>query len=146
MNELKITRFIEAPPSKVWDVMANLQEEWFCPAPWRAVVDHQDRRPGGACNMTFRGPDGEEMPQNGIYLAYDEGRRFVTTDACNADFEPSGPFMIGTWEIEPEGEGTRYTASARHWTEEARAQHEEMGFEQGWGACADELKRLCEEG
>ena len=94
--------------------------------------------------MTFHGPNGEKEPQNGIYLAYDEGRRFVTTDAVTADFQPSGPFMIGIWEIEPDGQGTRYTARARHWSEEARKQHAEMGFEEGWSACADQLKALCE--
>ena len=53
-------------------------------------------------------------------------------------------WLIGIWSVEPEGEGTRYTARARHWTEEAAKQHAEMGFEQGWGACADQLKLLCE--
>ena len=34
---------------------------------------------------------------------------------------------------------TRYTATARHWTADAKAQHEAMGFEAGWGASADQL-------
>ena len=148
-RELSLTRYIDAPPEKVWDVMANRQEEWFCPAPWRAEVERQDRRAGGRCEMTFYGPDGEVMPQNGIYLAFDEGRRFVSTDAAtlgeDGDFVPAGPMMIGFWEIEPEGSGTRYTAGARHWTDEALKQHEEIGFEAGWGACADQLKALCEQ-
>ena len=143
-HELKVTRFIAAPPEKVWEVMTDRQEEWWCPVPWRAKIDHQDRRPGGRCDMTFYGPDGETEPQNGIYLAYDESRRFVTTDAVQGDFQPAGPFMIGIWEIAPEGDGTRYTARARHWREEDRKQHEEMGFEEGWGACADQLVELCE--
>jgi uncharacterized protein YndB with AHSA1/START domain len=147
--ELSITRFIEAPPEKVWDTLVNRQEEWFCPKPWRAQIDRQERRAGGRCEMTFYGPDGEVSPQNGIYLAFDEGRRFVTTDAVvydadGRDPEPRGPFMIGFWEIAPEGDGTRFTGRARHWTEEARAQHEEMGFEAGWGVMADQLKALCE--
>lgn len=145
MHELRITRFIDAPPETVWDIMVNRQEEWWCPRPWRAEIDFQERRAGGRCDMTFFGPDGEVMPQNGIYLAFDEGRRFVTTDAATGEFEPATPFMIGFWEIEPEGGGTRYTARARHWTEEARKQHEEMGFEQGWMACADQLAELAEE-
>ena len=145
-NELSISRHIDAPPAKVWDVLVNRQNEWWCPVPWRAEVDFQDRRPGGRCELTMYGPDGEVAPQHGIYLAWDEGRRFVTTDAVTGDFQPSGPFMIGIWEIAPEGEGTRYTASARHWTEEARKQHDEMGFHQGWGACADQLAALCESG
>ncbi|MET0179523.1 MAG: SRPBCC family protein [Novosphingobium sp.] len=143
-RELSVTRFIAAPPAKVWQVMTDRQEEWWCPVPWHAKVDRQDRRPGGACDMTFYGPDGERQPQNGIYLAYDEGRRFATTDAVTADLQPAGPFMIGIWAIEPEGDGTRYTATARHWSDETRKQHEEMGFVDGWGACADQLKALCE--
>ena len=143
-NELSVTRYIDAKPDKVWTVMVDRQEEWWCPKPWRAEIEVQDRRPLGACNMTFYGPDGEESPQNGVYLAYDEGQRFVTTDAVTADFEPSGPFMIGIWEIAPEGDGTRYTAKARHWSEETAKQHEEMGFTEGWGVCADQLKALCE--
>jgi uncharacterized protein YndB with AHSA1/START domain len=145
MHELRITRYIAAPPETVWDIMVNRQEEWWCPRPWRAAIDFQERRAGGRCDMTFFGPDGEVMPQNGIYLAFDEGRRFVTTDAATGEFEPATPFMIGFWEIEPERGGTRYTARARHWTEEARKQHEEMGFEQGWMACADQLAELAEE-
>ena len=94
--------------------------------------------------MIMRGPNGEEMPQEGIFLEWSEGKRFVTTDAVDADFQPTGPFMVGIWEIEPEGTGTRYNARARHWTEEAMKQHEEMGFEEGWGACADQLKALAE--
>jgi len=143
-HELSITRLIAAPPARVWDVLVNRQEEWWCPKPWQARIQHQDRRAGGVCEMTFYGPDGEEMPQNGIYLAFEEGRRFATTDAVTGDLEPSGPFMIGIWEVAPEGDGTRYTATARHWTEEARRQHAEMGFEEGWNACADQLQALCE--
>lgn len=48
------------------------------------------------------------------------------------------------WEIEPEGDGTRYTARARHGTDEAMKQHAAMGFEEGWDACADQLKDLAE--
>ena len=143
-NELSVTRYIAAPPEKVWEVMAERQEEWWCPVPWHAKVDRQDRRPGGACDMTFHGPDGEAMPQNGIYLAYDEGRRFATTDAVTGDLQPSGPFMIGIWEIEPEGSGTRYTARARHWRDEDRKEHEAMGFVEGWEACAAQLAEICE--
>lgn len=101
--------------------------------------------------MVMHGPDGETMPNHGIYLAWDEGRRFVVTDAVKVDpetgaFLPSGPFMIGTWEVSAEAGGTRYTASANHWTEEAMNQHRAMGFEAGWNAAADQLQALCEAG
>ena len=146
MHELSVTRFIAAAPDKVWDVMANRQEEWWCPRPWSIEMIAQERRPGGRSAMIMRGPEGEEMPQEGIFLAWEEGRRFVTTDALTSDFRPAGPFMVGIWEIEPEGDGTRYTASARHWSEETMRQHAEMGFEEGWSACAAQLAELCENG
>ena len=145
-NELSIVRQIDAPPEKVWDVLVNRQEEWWCPAPWRVEIDRQEHRAGGRCEMTMYGPDGEKMPQNGIYLAFEEGRRFITTDAVSGGSQHAEPFMIGIWEIEPDGEGTRYTARARHWSEEACKRHEAMGFTDGWGACADQLKALCEAG
>ena len=144
MHELSVTRFIAAAPDKVWDVMANRQEEWWCPRPWSIEMIAQERRPGGRSAIIMRGPEGEEMPQEGIFLAWEEGRRFVTTDAVTSDFRPAGPFMVGIWEIEPEGDGTRYTASARHWSEETMRQHAEMGFEEGWSACAHQLAELCE--
>lgn len=146
MHELSVTRLIAASPDKVWDVMANRQEEWWCPRPWSIEMIAQERRAGGRSAMIMRGPEGEEMPQEGIFLAWEEGRRFVTTDAVTSDFRPAGPFMIGIWEIEPEGDGTRYTASARHWSEETMRQHAEMGFEDGWSACAAQLAELCENG
>jgi uncharacterized protein YndB with AHSA1/START domain len=143
-QELTITRLIDAPPGEVWGAMTNRIEEWWCPKPWRAEFDNLEWKPGGSSSCTMYGPDGEVHPHAGIVLAYDEGRRFAFTDAIVGDLEPSGPFMIGIWEIAPEGTGTRYTARARHWTEADSKRHEEMGFAEGWGACADQLKALCE--
>jgi uncharacterized protein YndB with AHSA1/START domain len=142
--ELSVTRFIAAPPEKVWQVMTERQTDWWCPLPWHAEVVEQDWRAGGRSAMVFKGPDGEEMPQDGIFLEVTPGVRFVSTDAVKGDHMPSDPFMIGIWEIAPDGAGTRYTARARHWTEAACKQHLEMGFEGGWGACADQLVTLCE--
>lgn len=142
--ELSIERHIAAPPERVWQIMTDRQEEWFCPVPWRAEVVEQDWRAGGRSAMVFKGPDGEEMPQEGVFLEVVPGRRFVTTDAFGPGWVPVGPFMVGGWEIEPEGDGTRYRAWARHWSEETWRQHKEMGFEAGWGACADQLAALCE--
>ena len=146
--ELSVTRLIAASPAKVWDVMTNRIADWWAPKPWRTAVERFDRHPGGYSRLIMRGPEGEESAHNGFVLAWDEGRRFAFTDAITGDLEPAGPFMIGVFEIAPakvdEGEGTRYTARARHWTSESMAHHKEMGFETGWGIVADQLKLLCE--
>ena len=52
--------------------------------------------------------------------------------------------MVGLFEIAADGTGTRFTATARHWTDEAVEQHRAMGFDGGWGAMADQLKTLSE--
>ncbi|PKB25811.1 uncharacterized protein YndB with AHSA1/START domain [Novosphingobium kunmingense] len=144
MHELTVSRHIEADPGKVWDILVNQTDEWWCPKPWRAEVNWGARQPGAVVHTTMYGPDGERNEHPGLILAWDEGRRIATTDAVVGDLEPAGPFMLGIWEIIPEGSGTRYTGRARHWTEEAMKQHADMGFEEGWGVMADQFKELCE--
>lgn len=146
--ELSVSTFIAAPPEKVWDIMTNHMEEWWCPKPWRTEIIEQQWHAGGRSAMVMKGPEGEEHPQEGIFLEVVPGVRFVSTDAvvrgADGSLMPSDPFMLGIWEIAPEGDGTRYTARARHWDEAKAKQHDEMGFEAGWGACAVQLKELAE--
>ncbi|MBF6601585.1 MAG: SRPBCC family protein [Sphingorhabdus sp.] len=142
--ELSITRHIAAPPERVWQVMTERMTEWWCPKPWTTEIIEQDWRTGGRTATIMHGPDGERHEGEGIMLDVTPGKRFAFTDAVTADLQPQGPFMIGIFEIEPEEGGTRYTASARHWTAEAKKQHEEMGFTDGWSAVADQLAKICE--
>mgnify|MGYP001008537038 CR=1 FL=1 len=144
--DLEISRLIKAPRALVWKAWSDPAhlKEWWCPRPWRMRVIDVEWRAGGRSAMEMLGPDGEVMPNDGIVLEFVPGKRWVSTDAFTAGCVPAGPFMVGIWEIEPEGDGTRYTARARHWSAEACAQHSEMGFEAGWGAAADQLAALVE--
>jgi uncharacterized protein YndB with AHSA1/START domain len=45
-------------------------------------------------------------------------------------------------ETSDEGSKTRYVVRALHWTEEARKQHEEMGFHEGWARTTGQLEAL----
>ncbi|HEX4848210.1 MAG TPA: SRPBCC domain-containing protein [Novosphingobium sp.] len=146
MYELSVTRLINAAPDKVWQVLTERTNEWWCPKPWRAEVNWGSRTPGGRTHTTMYGPNGEKNEHPGFILAWDEGRRIAVTDAIEGDLQPAGPFMLGIWEIAPEGTGTRYTGRARHWTPESMAHHKEMGFDEGWGIMADQFKELCEAG
>ena len=145
MYELSVTRLIDAAPDKVWQVLTTRTNEWWCPKPWRAEVNWGSRTPGGKTHTTMYGPNGEKNEHPGFILAWEEGRRIAVTDAIEGDLQPSGPFMLGIWEIAAEGSGTRYTGRTRHWTPESMAHHKEMGFDEGWGIMADQFKALCEE-
>lgn len=144
--ELSIERMIDAPPEVVWRIWFDRIPDWFCPKPWRAEVVEHDVRPGGRAAVMMHGPDGEEMLNDGVFLEIVPNRRIVATDAFTPGWVPHGPFMVGWWEFEPaDGGKTRYRAGARHWTEEARKQHEDMGFKDGWMAAANQLAAICEE-
>ena len=142
--ELSVTRSIAAPPEKVWDMMTNQMAAWWCPKPWRTEIIEQDWRAGGRSAMVMRGPGGEEHVVEMVFLEVSPGRRFATTDAVRVGLMPAEPFIIGIWEIAADGGGTRYTARARHWSEETMQRHRDMGFEDGWSTCADQLAELCE--
>lgn len=144
--DLVLERVLDAPPEKVFKACtdAAILSQWFVPKPWSMTDAVVEPRPGGRFIFTMHGPDGEVVPNAGIFLEVVENRRIVTTDALTPDWRPAGqPFMVGRFEMEPTLDGkTKYTAIASHWTEAAMRQHEQMGFEDGWGAATDQLTEL----
>ena len=64
-------------------------------------------------------------------------------DAFVRAWEPKeNPFMTVVLTFADEAGKTRYTARVRHWSKADRDRHEQMGFQQGWGICADQLEAL----
>ncbi len=137
--ELSIERVIDAPVEAVWRAWTEHQDEWFCPRPWRSETLVQELRAGGRSAIVMRGPDGEENHLEGMFLEVVPAARIVSTDAFTDGWVPAGPFMVRIDTFEAVDGGTRYTATARHWTAEAMEQHRTMGFEAGWNAATDQL-------
>lgn len=140
--ELSIERLIDAPVAAVWRAYTDHLGEWFCPKPWRAEVEQMDLRSGGSSKITMYGPDGEVMPNEGVYLEVVEHEKIVFTDAFRKGWIPQGPFMVGFMEFTAQGDKTHYRAGARHWTAEALEQHKAMGFETGWSTVAEQLEEV----
>lgn len=141
-RELVLTRFIPAPPALVYRAWTDpaLLLQWFTPAPWRTTKAELDVRPGGSNLIVMEGPEGQIVPNRGVYLDVVPNERLVITDAFVSAWEPSfKAFMTAVLTFEPEGDGTRYTARVRHWSESDREAHEDMGFHEGWGAATDQL-------
>ena len=91
----------------------------------------------------MRSPEGQEIPNPGHYLEVVPNRKIVFTDAFVGNWVPreGAPFMVAEIHFEDAGPGkTKYTAIARHWTAESKAQHEQMGFVPGWTQCARQLE------
>ena len=145
---LSIDRVIDAPIEAVWRAMTEHLPLWWAPKPWTTEVTAFDLASGGRFELTMRGTDGEGGPVNGMVLEVTPERRLVFTNAIDGDANPQTPqpvSIVGVLEITSGGAGkTLYRASARHWTAEAMEQHRTMGFDEGWGMCADQLKALAE--
>ena len=145
-RELVLERIFDAPREKVYRAWteSKLLKQWFAPKPWTTPGAALDVRPGGASMIVMRDPDGKDYPNPGIYLDVVENEKLVFTDAVTAAWEPSEkPFMTAIITFDDLGDGkTRFTARVRHWTVEDRDEHEKMGFNAGWGQCADQLAEL----
>lgn len=146
--DLVLEREIDAPRELVWAAWTRPEHlvRWFTPAPWQTVDCEMDLRPGGIFRTVMRGPGGEESGGSGCFLEIVENEKLVWTDALLPGFRPSAsPFFTAEIRLAPSGEGTRYTAIARHATASARKQHEEMGFHEGWGRALDQLVQVARE-
>ena len=145
-HELTLSRIIDAPRDKVWRCWTEpeLLMQWYCPRPWRVTRAELDVRPGGRSYVLMEGPNGEQVPNPGVYLEVIPGRRLEMTDAFEDAWLPSGKaFMVAEITLDDAGEGrTQYHAVARHWSAEDRQTHEQMGFHEGWAAAAQQLEDL----
>lgn len=91
----------------------------------------------------MEGPAGERHDNTGCFLFIIPNRLLVFTDALGPGYRPLGSgFMTASVAIEPTATGTLYTARALHKDTEGKAQHEAMGFHQGWGTALDQLVAL----
>lgn len=144
---LSFTRIIDAPPAKVFDAWTRpeLITQWFAPKPYTTPKADIDLRVGGRNNITMRSPEGQDMPNEGVYLEIVPNRKLVFTDAFTVGFVPrsGAPFMVGIIEMEDAPGGrTKYTATVQHWDRESTERHKKMGFFEGWGLCTDQLNAL----
>jgi uncharacterized protein YndB with AHSA1/START domain len=156
--DLVLERVVDVPADLVWDAWTTPEhlKKWFTPAPWTTVDCEIDLRPGGIFRTVMRSPEGKEFPHVGCYLEVVRGERLVWTNVLLPGYRPLSrggeatsaaaecddiPFTA-VITIEARGKATKYTALAIHATEVDRKRHEEMGFQEGWGAALDQLVAL----
>src|SRR4051812_7587117 len=146
-RELVLTRVIDAPREKLFRAWtdAELLKQWFAPLPYTTPVAELDVRPGGANTIVMRGPDGNDLPNRGVYLEVVENERLVFTDAYTKAWEPSPkPFMTVILTFEDEAGTERSANRVSRWAVAVREAQEKMGFLEGWGRSTDHLAALVE--
>lgn len=145
--DLKFERIVDVKPELVWAAWTTPEHilHWFTPAPWKTIDCEIDLKPGGIFRTVMQSPEGQEFPGTGCFLDVTENRRLIWTSAMKPGFRPTAAenqidmLFTAVITMEPHGDGTKYTATAIHTTEEDRKKHEDMGFEHGWGAALDQL-------
>jgi uncharacterized protein YndB with AHSA1/START domain len=148
-SELTITRFIKAPPAVVWRAWSTAEhlEKWWIPAPMECQVVKLELHPGGGFETRMREGAGEFQPHlEACFLDIVPEVRLVFTTLLTEGWQPAEPWLAMTaiMTLEAEGGGTRYAARALHRTPDEARKHEEMGFQDGWGATLDQLSALAE--
>ena len=143
--ELVLEKILNCTPEKAYRCWTEpeLIKQWFAPKPWATSKVINDVRAGGDTCVTMRSPEGQEFPNPGVYLEIVPGKKIVFTDAFSKAWEPveGTPFFVGIVTFDDAGNGrTKYTARARHWTEENCKKHKQMGFHAGWASVPSSSK------
>jgi uncharacterized protein YndB with AHSA1/START domain len=153
-TELVLDRTIDAPRDLVWKAFTNPEhlKKWFAPRPYQIIECELDLTPGGIFRIRMVGPDGFDTGHGipGCVLEVVDDKKLVWTNAIGPGYRPndmgegceSFPFTaIVTFEDAGNGK-TSYRAVALHRNEADAKAHEQMGFEEGWGKCADQLAEV----
>lgn len=146
--DLTLTRVIKAPRQAVWQAWAQPAQlaQWWVPAPAQCQVRTLDLWPGGAFE-TLYSEDGAQFDPHlsGCFLDVVEGERLVFTDTLLGGWRPAEtPFMTAVITLRDHPEGTEYAAHVMHKSQADRANHEAMGFFDGWGTVVAQLAALVE--
>lgn len=144
-HDLTVSRVIKAPRAAVWKAWSEPEHfaRWWAPAPIITTVQEHDLRVGGGFSNTMHMEDGSQYARRGCFLEIVDHERIVFTDALQAGWRPNkAPFFTAIITLEDHAEGTKYTALALHNNEADRRKHADMGFEDGWGTCIDQLGAL----
>jgi uncharacterized protein YndB with AHSA1/START domain len=151
--DLMFERIVDVPRELVWQAWTTPEKlmPWFCPVPWKTVECEIDLRVGGRFYTVMQSPEGQKFHNSGCYLELIKNEKLTWTNALEPGFRPAKPpeaspghecaefLMTATIMLETHAKGTKYTALVMHANKGARIQHENMGFEEGWGTCLDQL-------
>lgn len=140
---------LKIPLARAWEgwTQAALLKQWLCPRPWQISECEVDLRPGGILRFAMQGPEGEHSEHVCCWLEVLPMQRLVWTNSLLPGFRPAPvsvevPQFTALIEFEARGEHTLYRATAMHRDAHGCAQHAAMGFQEGWGICAQQLQDL----
>lgn len=147
-TDLQIERLMKASPETIWRCWEEpeLFKQWFTPRPVEVTEVENDLRAGGRAFNIMKLPDGTLIENDGCFLLAERHSRLVYSDGVLPGFRPSPnpAFMTADVRLIPQEGGTLYHAHVMHSDSAKRAEHEKMGFFDGWGTAFEQLAALAE--
>ncbi|PZQ96888.1 MAG: hypothetical protein DI533_15105 [Cereibacter sphaeroides] len=103
---LTLSRFIAAPPAKVWTAWTDptLLPRWFGPEGFSCRTKDIDLRQGGQWRFDMIGPDSKVWPNRHRYLVMEPQTRIVFLMDDDGDAHPPSEVTVT---LEAQGGGTR---------------------------------------
>lgn len=142
MAPLVVSRRFAAPRALVfeaWSSAAHMQR-WFCPEGMDVPVAEVDFRPGGACVICMRAPDGQEFWSRGAYIEVSPPERLVFESAV----EIGGVARFSahtTVDFAVDGMGTLMSVRQVYTIHDPAFAAAPAGAEEGWRTTLDKLER-----
>lgn len=148
--DVVIEGVIRASPATVWSAWTTpeLFEQWWIPEPYTCRVESFAPHAGGGF-VTSMSEDGSTfMPHmDAAFLVVDQGERLVFTNAVDSSLRPAHPMPVavtGEATFTDHTDGTLYRIVARHGDPASRAQHEQLGLQEGWSLVTGQLAAVAE--
>jgi uncharacterized protein YndB with AHSA1/START domain len=154
--DLVLERMLDAPADLVWKAWTTPEhiKQWWAPRPYQTPECEIELRPGGKFYTRMTGPDGFDFSGTACILEVEPGKRIIWSTTMKDGYRPNEfkddgctgfPFTaIHTFEDAGDGK-TRYTARVMHANQKDRDAHNEMGFQDGWATCADQMAEVARE-
>jgi uncharacterized protein YndB with AHSA1/START domain len=154
-TDLALERILAAPRDMVWKALITpeLMKQWWAPRPYQTPEVEIELKAGGIFYTRMTGPDDFEHKGSGCVLEVVEGERLIWTSALGPGFRPNDLGGAGDCTdfaftavitLEDAGGKTLYRAVALHKNAKDSETHAQMGFQDGWGTCADQLGEVAQ--
>jgi uncharacterized protein YndB with AHSA1/START domain len=144
---LTFTAEFDAPVERVWRIWADPRqlERWWGPPSWPATFTRHELRPGGRCEYHMTGPEGEHAPGWWEVVTVDEPSGLTFRDGFSTeDGVPDTTMPVTTTEValEPIGDRTRMTVTARFASREDLDRLLEMGMREGMREALGQIEAI----
>ncbi|HLT09008.1 MAG TPA: SRPBCC domain-containing protein [Cyclobacteriaceae bacterium] len=146
---IAIQREFDAQISLVWSAWttSELLDQWWGPKPWRAETKEMDFREGGHWHYAMVGPEGEKHWSRAAFIKIVDEKSFSVKDGfCDEEGEinPNMPQSLWENQFNQQQGKTLVSMYLSFDTVHDLDQNLEMGFQEGFTMCLNQLDELLE--